>query len=114
MKKFRETKFATTLIDKDIFADVGNIIKNEVFRVSRPNQETEYMPSKKLKGIFNGARSYSFDFYEFKKVFRFGENRMLSRKPKCPRCNSKIIMQYTGKRNRLSFFCTNCQSLFEK
>jgi endonuclease-8 len=116
MKQQKDTKIADALIDQDIFAGVGNIIKNEVlFRVSvHPESDTEALPGKKLKEIIKEARNYSFDFYEWKKIFQLRDHWMVYRKPKCPRCNSKIIMQYTGKRNRLSFFCTNCQSLFEK
>jgi len=116
MKKLKDTKIADALLDQEIFAGVGNIIKNEVlFRtLVHPESDVEALPKKTLKSIIKDARNYSFDFYEWKKVFQLRKNWNVYRKPKCPRCNSKIIMQYTGARHRLSFFCTNCQSLFHK
>ncbi|MFL5753372.1 MAG: DNA-formamidopyrimidine glycosylase family protein [Bacteroidia bacterium] len=116
MRNLKDTEIDDALLDQDIFAGVGNIIKNEVlYRVSvHPETKIKSLPVKKLKEVIKEARNYSFDFYEWKKIFQLRDHWMVYRKPKCPRCGSKIIMQYTGKRNRLSFFCTNCQSLFEK
>ena len=57
------------LLDQDIFAGVGNIIKNEVlFRIRlHPLSQVGDLPARKLRELVEQARQYSFDFLEWKK-----------------------------------------------
>src|SRR5690606_4299390 len=59
------------LLDQDIFAGVGNIIKNEVlFRIRvHPLSTVGALPARKLRELVDEARNYSFDFYEWKKAY---------------------------------------------
>ena len=52
------------LLDQDIFAGVGNIIKNEVlYRIKmHPQSMVAHVPLPQLKLLIKEARNYSFDF----------------------------------------------------
>lgn len=102
------------LLDQDIFAGVGNIIKNEVlFRVKvHPESQVGAMPPRHLGRLLKEARNYSFDFLEWKKHFVLREHWLAHTKKICPRCNIPLVKKHTGKSNRRSFFCINCQVLY--
>ncbi len=59
------------LLDQNIFAGVGNIIKNEVlFRIHvHPESNVGALPIKQLNELVDHARIYSFDFFEWKKKY---------------------------------------------
>lgn len=102
------------LLEQDIFAGVGNIIKNEVlYRVKiHPESLVGEIPAKDLKNIVKEARKYSFEFLEWKKEYTLKKHWLAHTKKVCLRCNLPIYRKITGKKNRRSFFCTSCQKLF--
>lgn len=102
------------LLDQEIFSGVGNIIKNEVlYRIRvHPESLTGHLPPEKLNELIHEARNYSFDFLEWKKKYVLKKHWLAHTKKLCLRCNLPIIRKQTGKRNRRSFFCTNCQLLY--
>jgi endonuclease-8 len=59
------------LLEQDIFAGVGNIIKNEVlYRVRvHPESLVGNIPPAKITSIIKEARQYSFDFLEWKRLY---------------------------------------------
>jgi endonuclease VIII len=99
------------LLNQDIFAGVGNIIKNEVlFRIKvHPESKVGELPAAKLSALIREARNYSFDFLEWKKEFTLKKHWLAHTKKICPRCDLPIIKKYTGTTKRRSFFCLNCQ-----
>src|SRR5438045_5465835 len=84
---------ADALLDQNIFAGVGNIIKNEVlFRIRvHPKTKLGNLPPKKLTELIKEARQYSFDFLEWKKQYILKKNWLAHTKRICPRDGSKII-----------------------
>ena len=103
------------LLDQNIFAGSGNIIKNEVlFRIHvHPLSKTGSLPPKQLKLLINEAVNYSYDFLEWKRAFVLKQHWLAHTKTMCPRCNIPLIKQYLGKTNRRSYFCINCQLLYQ-
>jgi endonuclease VIII len=103
------------LLDQDIFAGVGNIIKNEVlYRVYvHPESKVGKIPANKLKEIIKEARNYSFEFLEWKKQYELRKHWLAHTKKICLRCNLPIIRKVTGVKRRRSFFCLNCQELYK-
>jgi endonuclease-8 len=99
------------LLDQDIFAGVGNIIKNEVlFRIRvHPMSTIGALPAPKLRELVAQARQYSFEFYEWKKAFVLKKHWLAHTKRTCPRCNIPFLKAHLGKTHRRSFFCENCQ-----
>ncbi|HEX8461355.1 MAG TPA: DNA-formamidopyrimidine glycosylase family protein [Segetibacter sp.] len=103
------------LLDQNIFAGVGNIIKNEVLFRIRLHPETliQNIPELVLHEMITEARNYSFDFLEWKKAFVLKKHWLAHTKTICPRCNIPFVKKYAGKTKRRTFFCTNCQVLYE-
>jgi endonuclease-8 len=114
LKKTPSLAIGDALLDQNIFAGVGNIIRNEVlFRVLvHPDSVIGAIPPMKLTQIINESRNYSFDFLRWKKEFALKKNWVIYKKKKCRRCDGPVQKQYTGTTKRRCFICTNCQVLF--
>lgn len=116
LKRLENVKACDALLDQEIFAGVGNIIKNEVlFRIKvHPDSIIGALPPKKLKELVKEARNYSMDFYRWKKVFELKKHYLVYKKKMCPRCDLPLVRTYMGKNERLTCFCPNCQELYAK
>jgi endonuclease-8 len=103
------------LLDQDIFAGSGNIIKNEVlFRIKlHPKSKVGALPARKLNEVIKEDRNYSFDFLEWKKAFVLKAHWQVHNKKICPRCDIPLVKEYLGTHHRRTFFCENCQVLYE-
>lgn len=102
------------LLDQDIFAGVGNIIKNEIlYRVRvHPESLVNKIPSPKLKRLIDETRIYSFQFLEWKRNYVLKKHWLSHTKKLCLRCNLPIVRKITGLKQRRSFICANCQKLY--
>ncbi|MCC2634403.1 MAG: endonuclease [Ramlibacter sp.] len=105
------TLVCDALLDQDLFAGVGNIIKNEVlFRIRvHPLSTVGGLPAKKLRELVDEARHYSFQFYEWKKQYVLKKHWLAHTKRTCPRCDIPLSKAHLGRTHRRSFFCDNCQ-----
>jgi len=117
LKKMRaspDTLVCDALLDQDIFAGVGNIIKNEVlFRIRvHPLSTVGALSAPKLRQMVAEARTYSFDFLRWKKLFVLKANWLAHAKTICPRCNIPFSKGKFGKTQRRAFFCENCQKRY--
>ena len=99
------------LLDQDVFAGVGNIIKNEVlFRIRvHPLSTLGGLPANKRRELVEQARQYSFDFYEWKKQYVLRKHWLAHTKRTCPRCLIPFVKAHLGTTHRRSFFCERCQ-----
>ncbi|MBK9733266.1 MAG: endonuclease [Chitinophagaceae bacterium] len=115
LKNQAELLVCDALLEQDIFAGVGNIIKNEVlYRVRvHPESIVNKLPAYKLKKLLDEVSIYSFQFLEWKKKYELKKHWLVYAKKKCVRCNYPIIKKYTGLKKRRSFICTNCQVLYD-
>ena len=107
-----DAEIADILLDQDIFAGVGNIIKNEVlWRVRiHPATNVKEIPPSELKELIAETRKFSLLFYKWRKVFLLRKHLDIYQKSICPRCGAHVKRKKTGKRNRISHFCPVCQS----
>jgi endonuclease-8 len=98
---------ADVLLDQTIFAGLGNIIKNEILFLARiqPNALVRDLPRAKLKELVDLAKSFSIQFYEWRKDFVLRKNLKIYRKINCPVCGRRIIRAKTGTRQRWSYYC---------
>jgi endonuclease-8 len=114
LKKKPSMLVCDALLDQDIFAGVGNIIKNEVlYRIHvHPESKTGDLPAAKLKEMVAEARIYSFQFLEWKKQYVLKKHWLAHTKRTCKRCMLPLTKQYLGKTNRRTFYCANCQVLY--
>ena len=115
MKLQPNTMVCDALLDQHVFAGVGNIIKNEVcYRVKvHPESRWGSLPRNKINDLVIQARKYSFDFLMWKKQFVLKKNWLAHTKKICKRCDLPMIKKYSGKTNRRTFFCENCQVLYK-
>lgn len=99
------------LLNQEIFAGVGNIIKNEVlYRIRvHPENTVGHLPETKLDEMIQEARNYSFDFLDWKQQYVLKKHWLAYGQKFCARCNIPIIRKHLGKTNRRSFFCESCQ-----
>lgn len=103
------------LLEQDIFSGVGNIIKNEVLHRTfiHPESAVGKIPSKKLITVIDECSNYSFDFLEWKKNYVLRNHWLVHTKKVCQRCELPLTLKYTGTKKRRSFFCNNCQKLYQ-
>ncbi len=99
------------LLDQNIFAGVGNIIKNEVlWRVQvHPETKIQNIPASRLQELIADTRKFSLLFYKWRKVFLLRKHLEIYQKSICPRCGGKVKREKTGKRQRFSYYCPICQ-----
>ena len=64
LKKMPDEMVCDALLDQEVFAGVGNIIKNEVlYRIQvHPKSKVGALPTRQLNELIKEARNYSFDF----------------------------------------------------
>lgn len=103
------------LLDQNIFAGSGNIIKNEVlYRIKvHPESKVGSLPAKQLKALVDETHKYAFDFLKWKKAFELKKHWLAHTKKNCTRCEIPLIKEYLGKTNRRTFYCENCQVFYE-
>lgn len=111
LKALPDMLICDALLEQDIFAGVGNIIKNEIlYRVRvHPESAIGKIPSPKLKRLVDETRIYSFQFLEWKRQLELKKHWLAHTKKICLRCNNPIIKKYTGLKQRRSFICETCQ-----
>jgi endonuclease-8 len=102
---------ADVLMDQEIFAGLGNIMKNEtLFRLRmHPQTKIKELSLPRRKALVKVARAYAMDFYRWKKTNVLKRNWQIMRKKTCPLCGRAVKKKSTGKLQRLSHFCSHCQ-----
>lgn len=111
IKKHPSLLVCDALLNQEIFAGVGNIIKNEVlYRIAvHPETLVGSLPEEKLDELVKEARNYSFEFLEWKKRYELKKHWLAHTKKTCVRCDLPFTRKHLGKTNRRTFFCNNCQ-----
>ena len=113
IRKYPPEEIADVLLDQEIFAGVGNIIKNEVLFIVKINPQTliKNLSEEKLLEITIETQKFSHNFYKWRKKFELKKHYKIYRKSICPICGGKVKRLKTGKRNRVSYFCPIDQPL---
>jgi endonuclease-8 len=116
MQPETDTYVCDALLNQHLFAGVGNIIKNEVLFRTRihPLSKVGSLPAKKLSELIKQSRQYSFDFYEWKKHNELKKHWLVHHKKLCSACGGVLTAAIMGKTRRRTFFCSNCQVLYNK
>lgn len=99
------------LLDQNIFAGVGNIIKNEVlFRLKlQPLRRIKDLSRNQIIDLVDDAHTYSHLFYRWKKKFVLKKHYRIYHKGTCTECKGKIKTGKLGKRERYTYYCEQCQ-----
>jgi endonuclease-8 len=111
LRAMPEALVCDALLDQNVFAGVGNIIKNEVlFRIRlHPLSKVGALAPKKLAQLVDEARRYSFDFLEWKRAYVLRKHWLAHTKRTCPRCHIPFAKAHLGRTQRRSFYCERCQ-----
>jgi endonuclease-8 len=109
-------EIADVLLDQNIFAGVGNIIKNEVLWRVRVHPETKVknISPSDLKNLIAETKKFCHLFYKWRKVFLLRKHLDIYQKSLCLRCGANVKREKMGKRNRISHFCPVCQIRMDK
>jgi endonuclease-8 len=99
------------LLDQDVFAGVGNIIKNEVLFTLKLHPETPVrdLTPREVTALVAEAHRYSHQFYRWKKEFTLKKNWRIYRKRACPVCATKVVARHMGRGERYTYLCPRCQ-----
>lgn len=117
-KKLKQAKadtiVADALLNQDVFAGVGNIIKNEVLHRARvhPASRLSALTPRKLTELVKEAANFSHDFLEWKRKNQLVKNLKVHKKKSCERDSTSIEKEYIGRTGRRAFFCPTCQKLY--
>jgi endonuclease-8 len=116
LRSMGEALVCDVLLDQNVFAGVGNIIKNEVlFRIRvHPLTRVGALPPGKLGELIEQARQYSFEFLEWKKAFVLRQHWLVHTKRICPRCNVPLVKAWLGTTDRRTFYCERCQRRYRR
>lgn len=115
LKAKPEMLVCDALLSQEIFAGVGNIIKNEVlYRIGvHPESRVGTLPTAKLTKLISQAREYSFDFLVWKKDFVLKKHWLVHAKKICKKCGTPLVKSVTGQKKRRSFYCEFCQVRYD-
>jgi endonuclease-8 len=114
LRRMPHTLVCDALLDQDVFAGVGNIMKNEVlFRIRvHPLSTLGALSAYKLRELVAQARAYAFEFLAWKKARVLARHWLVHNRGRCPRHDIPLQRAYLGKTHRRSFFCLRCQKLY--
>jgi endonuclease-8 len=114
LRAMPEAYVCDALLDQQVFAGVGNIIKNEVlFRVGvHPLTRVGALPVAKRRELIRQARQYSFEFLDWKRRFVLRQHWLAHNKGTCAKCGGKLTRAYLGDTDRRTFFCEQDQTLY--
>lgn len=110
-----EVMICDALLNQDIFAGSGNIVKNEVlFRAKlHPLNKVGNIPSRKLTQLIKEAVKFCDDFYEWRKVSKLDEHLQAYEQKECPRNHIPLHKGDLGKTKRHTYYCDKCQILYK-
>lgn len=99
------------LLDQNVFAGVGNIIKNEVlFRLYLyPETKVKQLSEKEITDLVKDAHEYSHLFYRWKKKYVLRKHWRIYHKGKCVDCEGKLVAKKMGEGERYTYHCPKCQ-----
>ncbi|MEO5584825.1 MAG: hypothetical protein ABIQ75_05170 [Flavobacteriales bacterium] len=99
------------LMDQEVFAGVGNIIKNEVLSLVRirPDALVRNISVAGRKEIISIARSFSKQFLRWRRVFLLKQHLLVHQKENCPHCGGQLVHEKMGQKRRMAHYCPRCQ-----
>ena len=106
----KDKMICDVILDPNIFAGAGNVIKNEaLYRAGvHPESITGAIPIKKLNELIQAVHSYTHDFLKWKKKNLLSKNWKVYCHKTCAECGGEVLKKYDGKLKRRSFICKKC------
>ena len=99
------------LLDQEVFAGVGKIVKNDVLSLVRIRTAALVgrLSVAKRREIVREARAFSLQFLRWRREFRLRRNLRVHQKGECPYCGGKLVHGKMGHRQRMAHYCPRCQ-----
>jgi endonuclease-8 len=103
------------LLDQNIFAGSGNIIKNEtLFRAKiHPKSIVGKIPLRVKKTLVKELITYGKLFLKWRRHNVLKRHWEAYAKKICPRDGTPLKIEITGKSRRRSFYCRTCQKIYK-
>ncbi len=113
LKEHPDDLVCDVLLNQQVFAGSGNIIKNEVLYQTgiHPKSKIKNLPLAKLKALASHARSYAFDFFKWRKAKTLTKHWEVYNKKVCPK-QHPVKKEEMGKSKRVTYYCPTCQPIF--
>lgn len=114
LRQHPQMQVCDALMNQDIFAGVGNVIKNEaLFRIGvQPESLVGALPPRKITELLREAHTYSHDFYRWRKEGVLRKKYCVHQRKYCPDCRTLLVKKFTGELQRSSFYCPVDQQLY--
>ena len=103
------------LMDQNLFAGVGNIIRIEALYHAKihPESLVKQIPEKKLIFLLKMIIDYGEEFLNLLKTETVKESALVYGKKVCPKDKSELLVEEMGKIKRKTYVCLKCQKLFK-
>ena len=103
------------LMDQNIFAGVGNIIRIETLYHAKihPDSIIKDIPEKKLIFLLKMVVDYAEEFLNLLKTDTVKESALIYGKKVCPKDKSELLVEEMGKIKRKTYVCLKCQKLYK-
>ncbi|XP_056416542.1 endonuclease 8-like 3 [Hyla sarda] len=113
VKKQGRRMLCDVLLDQAVLPGVGNIIKNEVLFDSglHPAVQASLLTDKQVSHLVKMTRDFTLLFYKCRKTgSALYKHYKVYKKPGCGQCGTKITVCRLGENDRMTYFCSNCQT----
>lgn len=113
-ENYKEALIGDVLLDQNVFAGSGNIIRNEALYRSKIHPESRIVdvPARKLKELIAVTRDYSFEFLNLLQKGGVKKKAQIYAKTVCPAGHTEIRRYKPGKVKRNTFVCEKCQKRY--
>ncbi|KFP97796.1 Endonuclease 8-like 3, partial [Leptosomus discolor] len=101
------------LLDQAVLPGVGNIIKNEALFDSglHPAVTVCQLTDEHISHLVKMTRDFTLLFYKCRKIGSpLYKHYRVYKRPACGQCNGKITVCRLGESNRMTYFCSRCQT----
>ena len=113
--KHSDEMIGDVLMNQNIFAGVGNIIRIETLYHAKihPESIVNAIPEKKLIFLLKMTVDYGEEFLNLLKTDGVKEAALIYGKKTCPKHKSELLIEEMGKVKRKTYVCEKCQKLYK-
>lgn len=115
LQKFSEDKIGEALLNQNILAGIGNIIRTETLYHAKIHPESliKSIPEKKLIFLLKMIQDYAEEILTLLKTDSVEKNALIFEKKNCPKDKSPILMEEIGAEKVKTYICPKCQKIFK-
>ncbi|NWW95514.1 NEIL3 Endonuclease, partial [Rhynochetos jubatus] len=113
IKQQKTRMLCDVLLDQSVLPGVGNIIKNEALFDSglHPAVKVCQLTDEHICHLVKMTRDFTLLFYKCRKTGSpLYKHYKVYKRPACGQCNGKITVCRLGENNRMTYFCSRCQT----